>query len=47
MVSHTRAKLGCHRHHGGGDIMILVCQVTSQDYVIKGTYDFMTKSVSR
>ena len=34
-VSHYPAKAGGHRHCDGGDIMILVCYVTSQDHVIK------------
>ena len=46
-ISQQPAKFGGHRYCGSGDILILVCQVTSQDYVIKETCDFMTTSVSR
>ena len=40
MDSHQHTKFGGHRHCGSGDMMILICQVISQDLVIKGTYDF-------
>ena len=45
MVSHTPAKFGGHRHHGSGDIMVLVCHVILQDLAIKGFRDFMGSSL--
>ena len=45
MVSHTPAKSGGHRHHGSGDIMVLVCHVILQDLAIKGFHDFMGSSL--
>ena len=35
MTCHQLAKFGGHRHCGSGDIMVLVCQVISQDHMIK------------
>ena len=35
MTCHQHAKFGGHRHCGSGDIMVLVCQVISQDHMIK------------
>ena len=37
-VSHQSAKFGGHRHCRNGDIMVLVCQVISQDHVNKGHF---------
>ena len=34
-------------HSGSGDILVLVCQVTVQDQVIKELNDFMVSSLSR
>ena len=36
-----------HKHFGSGDIMVLVCQVASQDHMIKRSYDFMGRSLSK
>ena len=47
MGSHHSAKFGCHRHSRNRDIMVLVCQVTLQDHIIKDLYDFMIRSLSR
>ena len=41
------AKFGDHRHCVSGYIMILVCHVTSQDHLIKGSCEFMGRSPSR
>ena len=41
------AKFGGHRHCRGVDIMILVCYVTLQDHVIKGSCDFMARNPSK
>ena len=40
MGSHQHTKFGGHRHCGSGNMLILICQVISQDLVMKGTYDF-------
>ena len=34
-VYHHLGKFGAHRHCGGEDIMVLVCQVILQDHLIK------------
>ena len=34
-------------HCVGGDIIVLSCHVMSQDYVIKGSCDFIIRSPSR
>ena len=47
MVTYHPAKFGGHKHGGCVDIMIWVCQVMSQDHVIKGSYDFVDMSPSR
>ena len=41
------AKFDGNRHCGDGDVMILVCQVISQDYVIKGLFDVIGVIPSR
>ena len=46
-ASHHPTKFGGHRHCDGGDIIILVCHVISQDHVMKPSCDFMSKSPSR
>ena len=46
-VSYHSAKFGGHRHYGNGDILVLVCHITSQDHVIKASCDFMGKGPSR
>ena len=47
MASHELAKFVCLRYCGSEDIMILVYHVILQDKLIKGSCDFMGKSVSR
>ena len=44
--SHHSTKFGSYRHFGSGDIVILVCQVISEDHVIEGSCDFMSRSPS-
>ena len=39
-------KLDGHNHAGSGVMMILVCHMIPQDYVIKGSSDFMGGSHS-
>ena len=46
MISHYRAKFGGHRHCDSGDIIVLVCHVISQEYVIKRSRDFNCSSPS-
>ena len=40
-VGHHPAKFIGHGHCGKGDIVILVCHVILQDYLIKEPYDIM------
>ena len=40
------AKFGGHRYCTCRD-MFLLCHVIKQEYVIKGSYDFMSKNLSR
>ena len=47
MTKHELARFGGHRHCDSGDIMILVCHVILQDNVIKRSYDFIGRSLSR
>ena len=47
MVSYHSTKFGGHRHCSSEDIKVLVCQVISQDHLIKGSFDFMGKSHSQ
>ena len=42
--SHHITKFDGHRHCGSGDIVVLVCHIISQDYVIKWSCDFMDES---
>ena len=44
--SHHSTKFGSYRHFGSGDIVVLVCQVISEDHVIEGSCDFMSRSPS-
>ena len=45
MVSHHPVtKFGAHWHFGWGQKMVLVCHVIPQDYVIKWSHDFMSRS---
>ena len=46
-VSHHPTTFDYPRHYSMGDIMVLVCHVTSQDHVIKISYDFIVRSLSR
>ena len=45
--SKTHAKFGGHRHHGSGDIIVLIYHVILQDHMIKGFCDFMGSTSSR
>ena len=45
-MSYHPAKFGDHSHSGGGIKMIIVCHVILQEYVIKGSCDFMGGSPS-
>ena len=45
-VSYRLARFGDHRHCGSEDIKILVCQVISQDHLIKWSFDFIGRSPS-
>ena len=47
MVSQHPAKFGSKRQCISGDVMVLVCLMTSQDHVIKESYDFMGESPLR
>ena len=47
MVSYHPAKFGGHRYSGSGDIMVLVCHVTSQSEAIKDSCDFIDRSTLR
>ena len=46
-LNYYLVKFGGHRHHGSEDIMILVCQVISEDHMIKGSSDFIKRRPSR
>ena len=46
-VSHHPTKCGGHGYCGSGDIKVLVCQVISQDHLMKLSCDFMDRSPSR
>ena len=47
MITHTSAKIGVYRPRGCGDIMVLVCDVISQDCVTKGLNNIMDRRPSR
>ena len=47
MVSQHPAKFGSKRQCISGDVMVLVCHMTSQDHVIKESCDFMGESPLR
>ena len=47
MVSHHPNKFGGHRYCGIGDIIVLVCNLITQDHVIKGSSAFIGSSPSR
>ena len=47
MVYHHPTKFGGHIHCGGVDITVLVCQVISEDHMMKGSCDFISKDPSR
>ena len=46
-ISYHPAKFGGHRLSDSSDIVVLVCQVISQDHVIKGSCDFNGRSLSK
>ena len=46
MVCHHSIKFGGHRHSGSRDIIICICYVTLQDYVIRVLCDFMVRNPS-
>ena len=46
MLSHHHARFSGYRHCGGGYIMVLVCQVISEDGVIKGSNALMVRNLS-
>lgn len=46
-VNHSSLKINGLRDVGRGDIMSLACDVLFQHHVIKASYDFMGKSLSR
>ena len=46
-VSQYPGKFSGHRHCDSGDIMALVCHMTSQDHVIEVSSDFMGRSPGR
>ena len=47
MVNYHLFKFGGHRHCDSKDIIILVCQVISQDDAIKGSCELIGKNPSR
>ena len=46
-VGYYLAKFGDHRHSDGGDIVVLVSHMISEDHVIKGSCDIIGRSISR
>ena len=51
-IARRNLRQGCtkfvsHRHCGSGDIMILVCQMISKDYLVKSLCDFLTRNPSK
>ena len=46
-VSPHPTKFSGYRHYGRGDIMVLVYQVILQDRMIKGSFDFIDRSLWR
>ena len=47
MISLDSTKFSGHRHCGSGDMMVLVCQVISDNHVTKGSFDFMGRIPSK
>ena len=45
-VSHHPPTFCDHKQCGCGDIMVLVCRVIWHDHMIKGSYDFMSRTPS-
>ena len=45
-ASYQPAKFGGHRQYGNEDIMVLVCHVILQDYMMKESCDSMGRSPS-
>ena len=46
-VGYHPVKCGGHRHSDSGDIVILVYHVISQNHVIRGSFDFTGRSLSK
>ena len=46
-VKQHHTKSGSHRRYGSRDIMVLVCHMISQDYLIKVSCHFMGRSASK
>ena len=46
-VSQHPTMFGGHKNCGNASIMVLVCHLSSQDHVTKGSCDFMKGSLSR
>ena len=46
-VSHHPTKFGGHRHGDLGDKMVLVYHMIFQEHVIKGSFDFIDRSLLR
>ena len=44
MESHHLAVFGCHWSRKSGDIKYLICKVTSKDYVIEASCDFVSRT---
>ena len=45
MVSNAPARLGGNMHRGSGDIMVLVCNMTSQEHVTNRSSNIMVRAV--
>ena len=44
MVSHLSDKSCDHKHCDGGDIIFLMCHVTSRELMFKGIYGFISET---
>ena len=47
LLNQHLTKFGGHRHCSVGDIIVLVCHMISQDYVMKGSCAFIATGQSR
>ena len=47
MKCHYLDKSSEHKHCSGGDIMFLVCHMTTREHMFKGLWEFMGGSLSR